>query len=95
MKRRNLLRGALAAGLTAPAIAALTAARTDVDQTLSPDTPQDLADLEAAVAGPKQLIKRFDSSCFNGEYVTGIDAGYFERIRKLRSDDAKKSRRAS
>jgi hypothetical protein len=44
MKRRNLLRGALAAGLTAPALAALTAARTDVDQTLSPDTPQDLAD---------------------------------------------------
>ncbi|WP_432043479.1 hypothetical protein [Streptomyces cadmiisoli] len=43
----GLLRGALAAGLTAPALAALTAARTDVDQTLSPDTPQDLADLEA------------------------------------------------
>ncbi|WP_053710767.1 hypothetical protein [Streptomyces sp. NRRL B-3648] len=48
MKRRNMLRGALAARLTAPALAALTAARTDVDQTLSPDTPQDLADLEAA-----------------------------------------------
>ncbi|MEU4490186.1 hypothetical protein AB0H94_35845 [Streptomyces purpurascens] len=48
MKRRNLLRGALAAGLTAPALAALTAARTDVDQTLSPDAPHDLADLEAA-----------------------------------------------
>ncbi|MGW3360940.1 hypothetical protein ACWDFL_37080 [Streptomyces bungoensis] len=48
MKRRDLLRGALAAGLTAPALAALTAARTDVDQTLSPDIPQDLADLEAA-----------------------------------------------
>lgn len=48
MKRRNLLRGTLAAGLTTPALAALTAARTDVDQTLSPDTPQDLADLEAA-----------------------------------------------
>ncbi|MCT9011595.1 hypothetical protein [Streptomyces rhizosphaerihabitans] len=48
MKRRNLLRGALAAGLTAPALAALTAARTDVDQTLSPSAPQDLADLEAA-----------------------------------------------
>ncbi|MFF7791267.1 hypothetical protein [Streptomyces sp. NPDC007991] len=31
MKRRNLLRGALAAGLTAPAPAALTAARTDVE----------------------------------------------------------------
>ncbi|CAL9675840.1 hypothetical protein SUDANB105_07876 [Streptomyces sp. enrichment culture] len=48
MKRRNLLRGALAADLTAPALAALTAARTDVDQALSSDTPQDLADLEAA-----------------------------------------------
>ncbi|MGW0917111.1 hypothetical protein ACWD1Z_36220, partial [Streptomyces sp. NPDC002784] len=48
MKRRNLLRGALAAGLTAPALAALTAARTDVDQTLSPDPPHNLADLEAA-----------------------------------------------
>ncbi|MFD6175051.1 hypothetical protein [Streptomyces coeruleorubidus] len=32
-------------------LAALTAARTDVDQTLSPDTPQDLADLEAAAEG--------------------------------------------
>ncbi|MFB7852696.1 hypothetical protein ACFC34_37565 [Streptomyces sp. NPDC056053] len=48
MKRRNLLRGALAAGLTAPALAALTAARTDLDQTLSPGASQDLADLEAA-----------------------------------------------
>ncbi|MGW5498936.1 hypothetical protein [Streptomyces olivaceoviridis] len=48
MKRRNLLHGALAAGLTAPALAALTAARTGIDQTLSPGAPQDLADLEAA-----------------------------------------------
>ncbi|MFJ5228159.1 hypothetical protein [Streptomyces sp. NPDC088400] len=48
MKRRNLLRSALAAGLTAPALAALTAARTDVDQTLSPGVPQDLPDLESA-----------------------------------------------
>ena len=27
--------------------------------------------------------------------VTGVDPGYFERIQQLRSDDAKKSRRAS
>jgi hypothetical protein len=33
---------------SAPALAALTAARTDVDQPLSPDAPQDLAGLEAA-----------------------------------------------
>ena len=56
---------------------------------------QDLKDLEEAVSGPKHIIDRFDSSCFNGEYVTGVEPGYFERIKQLRSDDAKKSRRAS
>jgi len=56
---------------------------------------QDLADLEEAVTGPKGKVTEFDSSCFDGDYVTGIEPGYFERIRQLRSDDAKKSRRAS
>ncbi len=56
---------------------------------------QDLADLEAAVAGPKFPGRKFDSSCFSGEYVTGIDPDYFERIKQLRSDEAKKKRRAS
>ena len=56
---------------------------------------QDLADLEAAVAGPKFPGRRFDSSCFSGEYVTGVDEGYFERIKQLRSDDAKRQRRLS
>ena len=56
---------------------------------------QDLADLEAAVAGPKFPGRKFDSSCFSGEYVTGIDADYFERIQQQRSDEAKKKRRAS
>ncbi|MFN3311260.1 MAG: amidophosphoribosyltransferase [Thermomonas sp.] len=55
---------------------------------------QDLADLEAAVAGPKFPGRKFDSSCFSGEYVTGIDPDYFERIKQLRSDEAKKKRRA-
>ncbi len=54
---------------------------------------QDLADLEAAVAGPKFPGRKFDSSCFDGEYVTGIEPGYFERIKQLRSDEAKKKRR--
>ena len=56
---------------------------------------QDLADLEAAVAGPKFPGRKFDSSCFSGEYVTGVDQGYFERIKQLRSDDAKRQRRLS
>ena len=54
---------------------------------------QDLADLESAVAGHKFPGKTFDSSCFSGEYVTGIEPDYFERLRQLRSDDAKKKRR--
>jgi len=56
---------------------------------------QDLSDLEEAVSGPKQRMEHFDSSCFNGEYVTGIEDGYFDRIKQLRSDEAKKTRRAS
>jgi len=56
---------------------------------------QDLADLEAAVAGPKFPDRKFDSSCFSGEYVTGVEPGYFERLQQLRSDEAKKKRRAS
>jgi amidophosphoribosyltransferase len=54
---------------------------------------QELKDLEAAVAGPKFPGRKFDSSCFSGEYVTGIEPGYFERIQQLRSDEAKKKRR--
>ncbi len=56
---------------------------------------QDLEDLEEAVSGPKQRMEHFDSSCFNGQYVTGIEEGYFERIKQLRSDEAKKTRKAS
>ena len=55
---------------------------------------QDLADLEEAVAGPKKRIEKFDSSCFSGEYVTGVEAGYFERIQQMRSDAAKQARKA-
>jgi amidophosphoribosyltransferase len=54
---------------------------------------QDLPDLERAVAGPKFEGMRFDTSCFSGEYVTGVDPGYFDGLRQLRSDDAKRQRR--
>ena len=56
---------------------------------------QDLKDLEEAVSGPKHRIEHFDSSCFDGKYVTGIEPGYFERIQQLRSDEAKKKRRVA
>ncbi|KGO98699.1 amidophosphoribosyltransferase [Novilysobacter defluvii] len=54
---------------------------------------QDLADLEDSVTSPKGGPTRFDCSCFNGEYVTGPGEDYFERIRQLRSDAAKSTRR--
>ncbi len=56
---------------------------------------QDLEDLEAAVREGNPQITRFDSSCFDGHYVTGIEPGYFERIEQMRSDEAKHKRRAS
>jgi amidophosphoribosyltransferase len=56
---------------------------------------QDIADLEDAVAGPKRKLTAFDSSCFNGEYVTGIESGYFERLQQARSDDSKKKKRSA
>lgn len=63
---------------------------------------QDLHDLEdsireAAEYGPRSKIQRFeqfDTSCFNGFYVTGekIDDDYFQRLHVLRNDKAKRKR---
>jgi amidophosphoribosyltransferase len=51
---------------------------------------QDLEDLIAAVQKGNKEIKYFDSSCFNGEYVTqDIDDAYFERLSEQRNDVAK------
>ncbi|HXD84726.1 MAG TPA: amidophosphoribosyltransferase [Rudaea sp.] len=56
---------------------------------------QDLADLEAAVAEGNEKLTRFDSSCFNGEYVTGVEPTYLRDLEFARSDTAKSQRRAS
>ena len=53
---------------------------------------QDLEDLEAAVREGNSELTQFDSSCFNGQYVTGIEPGYFQRIQQLRNDGAKQQR---
>jgi len=51
---------------------------------------QDLEDLIAAVQKGNEEIECFDSSCFNGEYVTqDIDDAYFERLSNQRNDKAK------
>jgi len=51
---------------------------------------QDLDDLIAAVQKGNEEIKYFDSSCFNGEYVTqDIDDAYFNRLSDQRNDATK------
>lgn len=56
---------------------------------------QDLDDLVAAARKGNMKVKRFDLSCFDGNYVTGdVSETYLNRIEALRSDEAK-ARRAS
>lgn len=54
---------------------------------------QSLDDLVDAVGLGNSEIQKFETSVFNGEYVTGdIDQQYLEFIESLRSDDAKVQR---
>ena len=53
---------------------------------------QDLADLEWAVGEGNDALTGFDSSCFTGSYVTGVEAGYFERLCAQRADGVRQVR---
>jgi amidophosphoribosyltransferase len=54
---------------------------------------QDLPDLIAAVQEGNPELKHFDTSCFSGEYVTGLSDAYLQQLELLRSDEAKEKRR--
>ncbi|MDX1380832.1 MAG: amidophosphoribosyltransferase [Xanthomonadales bacterium] len=54
---------------------------------------QRLDDLVAACAEGNRRIRHFDTSCFSGEYVTGVEPGYLVHLEQARSDAAKKQRR--
>jgi amidophosphoribosyltransferase len=54
---------------------------------------QDLADLIEACREGNERILQFDTSCFSGEYITGVDDGYLDKIKLQRSDQAKAERR--
>ena len=56
---------------------------------------QDLDDLVWAVRDGNENLKAFDTSCFSGEYVTGIEPTYLAELEFARSDDAKAQRRAT
>ncbi|MEM1081218.1 MAG: amidophosphoribosyltransferase [Pseudomonadota bacterium] len=55
---------------------------------------QALDDLEKAVLGKNTRLAGFDSSCFNGHYVTGLEEGYLEQLQRRRADAVKQARRA-
>lgn len=53
---------------------------------------QDLDDLIQAARAGNPEMKAFDTSCFNGEYVTGdVSESYLSHIGRMRSDEAKSS----
>ena len=53
---------------------------------------QDIDDLVSAVREENPAVTRFETSVFNGEYITGdIDQAYLERVDNARSEGAKKS----
>ncbi|HET7359069.1 MAG TPA: amidophosphoribosyltransferase [Rhodanobacteraceae bacterium] len=87
-------------GIDMPAAAELVAAGRSVEEvqrTLGADwlVYQDLQDLVGAVAEGNDALTHFDTSCFSGEYVTGVDATYLAQIELLRSDDARMQRRSA
>ena len=53
----------------------------------------DLPDLIGAVAEGNEKLTHFDTSCFSGEYVTGVEPTYLSELEFARSDDAKLKRR--
>ncbi len=56
---------------------------------------QDLDDLVEACKEGNDSIRQFDTSCFSGEYVTGVEPGYLEALEARRSDAVKATRRVA
>jgi amidophosphoribosyltransferase len=54
---------------------------------------QDLPDLIASIAEGNDNLHAFDTSCFSGEYVTGVEPTYLDQLEFSRSDEAKDRRR--
>ena len=57
---------------------------------------QDLDDLIAAVQRGNTDIREFDTSCFDGKYVTGdVNQAYLDKLSNHRNDNAKSARQES
>ncbi len=85
-------------GIDMPASAELVAhghSEAEIEKLLGADwlVYQDLSDLIAAVAEGNDNLHEFDTSCFSGEYVTGVEPTYLDQLEFARSDEAKDKRR--
>lgn len=69
----------------------------EIEQELGADwlIYQDLEDLVSACREGNEQIRSFDTSCFSGDYITGVREGYLEKLQSIRSDQARELRRAS
>jgi len=81
-------------GIDMPATSELVASGRDekqIEQELGADRLiyQELDDLIDTCRQGNTDITRFDTSCFSGEYVTGVEDGYLEELQVRRSDQAK------
>ncbi len=54
---------------------------------------QTLEDLVDACRERTQKVQQFDTSCFSGEYVTGVDQEYLQQLEAKRSDKARQKQR--
>jgi len=87
-------------GIDMPAAGELVAAGRTVEQVqrkIGADwlVYQDLEDLKQAVHHEKADIEGFDTSCFNGEYVTGdVSRAYLDALEIIRANAAKAKRDA-
>jgi len=87
-------------GIDMPAQSELIAAGRTVEQVqaiLGADwlIYQDIEDLVESCREGNPNITRFDTSCFTGEYVTGVEDGYLEHLERQRCDSAKSKRRSA
>jgi len=81
-------------GIDMPAAAELVAAGRNIEQVreiIGADrlVYQDLDDLQRAVRGKNTRLDGFDSSCFDGRYITGLDDGYLEQLEARRADNVR------
>ena len=53
---------------------------------------QDLEDLVRAVQEGNSHLDKFDTSIFSGDYITGVEDGYFENLEAVRNEGARQER---